>query len=104
MAGGYKTGAPQLRQAAKELEQGNVDLMNELKSFIQATDAVEGAWSGAAATAFQNLSRKFADDATKLNNSLNAMAEAVTGTAQAYEQQEDQASQAVSAITATLDN
>ena len=59
---------------------------------------------GAAATAFQNLSRKFADDATKLNNSLNSMAEAVTGTAQAYEQQEDQASQAVSAITATLDN
>ena len=101
---GYATGAPQLRSAAKEMEQKNVDLMNELKSFITACDAVEGAWTGAAATAFQNLSRKFADDATKLNTALNHIAEQVTGSAQAYEQQEEQSNSAISAITATLDN
>lgn len=101
---GYATGAPQLRQAAKEMEDGNVQLMNELKSFMTACDAVEGAWSGAAATAFQNLSRKFADDATQLNKALEQIAQQVTGSAQAYEQQEEQSNSAISAITATLDN
>jgi WXG100 family type VII secretion target len=89
--------------AAQEMEDGNVDLMEQLKQFISAVDAVEGAWKGAAHTAFQQLSQKFAADAKALNDNLLAISEAVTGSAQAYQQQEQAATESVSAISATLE-
>jgi WXG100 family type VII secretion target len=99
----YQTGHQELMTAAQEMEDGNVDLMDQLKQFISAVDAVEGAWKGAAHSAFQQLSQKFAQDSKALNDNLLAISEAVTGSAQAYQQQEQQATESVTAITATLD-
>lgn len=99
----YQTGHAELMTAAQEMEDGNADLMEQLKQFISAVDAVEGAWRGAAHTAFQQLAQKFAADSKALNENLLAISEAVTGSAQAYQAQEQQATESVSAIAATLD-
>jgi WXG100 family type VII secretion target len=99
----YQTGHAELMSAAQEMEDGNVDLMEQLKQFISAVDAIEGAWKGAAHTAFQQLSQKFAADSKALNDNLLAISEAVTGSAQAYQQQEQAATESVSAISATLE-
>jgi WXG100 family type VII secretion target len=103
MADGYQTGAPELMAAAQELEQSNADLMNELKMLAGSIDAVSGQWVGAAKTAFDTLTNSFQRDATTLNNKLNDIAEQVSGSATAYRAQEEQASQALSSINATLD-
>jgi WXG100 family type VII secretion target len=99
----YQTGSAELMAAAREMEDGNVDLMEQLRQFNAAVDAVEGAWAGAAHTAFQQLTTKFAADAKTLNDSLLDISEAVTGSATAYQQQEDAATADVNAIAATLD-
>jgi WXG100 family type VII secretion target len=103
MADGFQAGAPELRSAAGELMNSNADLMNELKLLANSVDAVSGQWVGAAKTAFDNLQIRFQEDAKTLNEKLVAMADQVTGSADAYVQQEEQASSSLSAITSTLD-
>lgn len=100
---GYQTGAPELKSAAQELETANADLMNELKMLNNSVEQVSGQWVGAAKTAFDNLQLRFSEDAKTLNDKLIVIAHEVSGSADAYTAQEEQASQSLSAITSTLD-
>lgn len=99
---GYQTGHAELIAAAGELQSSNEDLMEQLRQLATAVDAVGSQWEGMARTAFNNLITRFQQDATTLNNKLVDMAEAVTGSATAYQAQEDNAAQSLSAITNTL--
>lgn len=99
---GYQTGAPELMQAAKDLENGNQDLMQQLSQLASSIDAVGGQWEGAAASAFRNLTTRFQEDATTLNNKLLDISEAVTGSATEYQAQEDAANESLSQITTSL--
>lgn len=78
-------------------------LMDNGRKLAQAVDAVAGQWAGAAQQAFQNLMAAYSADFTKLNEALVTISENVTGSAHAYQQQEDAAAADVSAISATLD-
>jgi WXG100 family type VII secretion target len=99
---GYQTGHAELMRAAGDLETGNADLMQQLSQFISAAEGIAGSWQGAAATAFQNLQQRFANDSTTLNNKLLEIAEQVSGTATAYQAQEDAAQSSLSNITNAL--
>jgi WXG100 family type VII secretion target len=99
---GYKTGAPELITAGKNMENTNEQLMNSLKQLDGEVEAIAAAWSGQAHSAFHALMEKFGEDATNLNQNLNKIAEAIAGSAAAYTQQEEQSSQDVSAITSAL--
>lgn len=99
---GYTTGAPELQAAAKEMESGNADLMQQLSQLASSVEGVSGAWQGAAATAFHSLMARFSEDAKKLNDSLVQISEQVAGSATAYQAQEEQAQQSLSSITNTL--
>jgi WXG100 family type VII secretion target len=99
---GYQTGAAELLKAAGQMETTNDQLMNNLKKLSDEVEQVTSSWSGQAATAFQTLMSKFSEDATKLNKDLDTISHAVTGNAQAYRQQEDEAAQSVSAIASAL--
>ncbi|HVV19935.1 MAG TPA: WXG100 family type VII secretion target [Pseudonocardiaceae bacterium] len=99
---GYQTGAPELIQAGKQMEDTNEQLMNALKQLDSEVEGVAGAWAGQAHTAFQSLMEKFAGDAKNLNDALNQIAEAIAGSAKAYQQQEEQSAQDVSAIANAL--
>jgi WXG100 family type VII secretion target len=102
MAGGYTTGAAELTKAAQQMESTNTQLMNNLKKLSDEVEQVASSWKGQAATAFQTLMSKFSDDAQKLNKDLDTISQAVTGNANAYRQQEDEAAQSVSAIASAL--
>lgn len=99
---GYKTGAPELRQAAKHMEDTNQALQGNISRLGGILASTQGAWKGEAATSFHTLMERFQNDAKQLNDSLNSIAEQVTGSAQAYEQQEQEASQSLSKLTQTL--
>lgn len=98
---GFEVGSDQLRQAGKQLEDTNVQLMNQLKSLAAAVDSVD--WKGQAKVAFTTLMTNFQADAQKLNDSLVVIAEEITGSATEYDAQEANANSALSSITASLD-
>jgi WXG100 family type VII secretion target len=99
---GFATGSPELLQAAKQLEDGNAQLMAALAALSNEVEGIRGAWAGAASQAFNTLMEHFAQDAKKLNDDLNQIAEAVTGNAKAYQAREDEASQEISSIISGL--
>lgn len=103
MAGHYQTGHAELTSAAQELQDGNQDLMQQLSQLASAVDGVAGQWTGAANTAFNTLIQKFQADAKTLNEKLLDISEAVSGSATAYQAQEDQASESLSQIATTLE-
>lgn len=98
---GFQAGSDQLRQAGKELEDTNVQLMGQLRQLAAAVDAVD--WKGSAQVAFTTLMTNFSADAQKLNDSLVRIAEEIAGSATEYDAQEAAAQQNLSAITASLD-
>jgi WXG100 family type VII secretion target len=99
---GFQTGTPHLVQIAKDMEDTNVQLMNNLKQLAGEVEAVETKWGGVAHDAFQRLMERFQTDAKSLNDNLLQIAEAVTGNAKAYDAQEAQAEASISAITNAL--
>jgi WXG100 family type VII secretion target len=100
---GYQTGHPELKSAAEELVNGNSDLMQQLSQLATAVDGVAGQWTGAAHTAFNTLMGKFQADAKTLNDKLLVIAENVSGSADAYQRQEEQASESLSQISTALE-
>lgn len=99
---GYKTGAPELEKAAKDMEDSNQRLQQNISRLGQVMESTRGAWKGPAAGSFQTLMTRFQEDARKLNESLNRMAESVTGSAQSYRQQEEASQQSLSKLTQAL--
>ncbi|HWC83909.1 MAG TPA: WXG100 family type VII secretion target [Pseudonocardiaceae bacterium] len=99
---GYQTGAPELIQAGKQMESANEQLQANLKNVMSEVEGVAGAWSGQAHSAFVQLMDSFNTDAQKLNENLNKIAEAIAGSAQAYQRQEEESAQSVSSIASAL--
>jgi WXG100 family type VII secretion target len=99
---GYEAGAPELKQAAKQMEDANANLQGQLSKLASEVEGIAGSWRGDAHTAFQTLMGRFAEDAKKLNDSLVQIAEQVSLSSTEYEQQEAQANQSLSQITNIL--
>ena len=99
---GYEAGAPELKQAAKQMESANSDLQQQLSSLASEVEGIAGSWAGEAHTAFQTLMARFHEDAQKLNQALLQISEQVSATSTQYEQQEAQAQSSLSNITNTL--
>jgi len=99
---GYQTGAAELIQAGKNMNDTNQELQANLSQLANEVESIASAWQGQAATAFAQLMDAFQNDAKNLNDSLNKIAEAIAGSAQAYQQQEEESARSVSSITSTL--
>jgi len=101
--GDFATGTPELKKAADDMVQTNQQLQDAGSQLASAVEAVEGAWKGAAQQAFNTLMQQYAQDFKNLNDTLFNIAEQTTGSADTYQQQEDQAAQDISSIMSTLD-
>jgi WXG100 family type VII secretion target len=99
---GYQAGEPELRAAAKELEEGNTDLMEQLRQLMVAVEGIAGSWKGDAHLAFQALMNRFQEDAKVLNDKLVEISHEVAASADLYVRQEQEAAADLSAITQTL--
>lgn len=102
MAQGYQTGSAELKQAAQQMENTNEELQGNLSALGNVLGSVEGAWQGQAKKAFDTLMEHFMNDAKQLNQSLNTIAENVSGSADTYTQQEEESSQQLSQLSQTL--
>lgn len=102
MAGSFKTGTEELTQVSDQMVQANESLQDQGRQLAAAVDAVQGAWSGDAATAFTNLMTQYHDDFDKLNTALFNIAEQVSGSSRDYATQEETAASDISAILNTL--
>lgn len=96
------TGHAELKKAAGDMMNANGELQGQLSQLATAVDAVQGAWKGDAQIAFTQLMARYQEDAKKLNDSLANIAEAVSGSADIYQQQEEEAARSVSEITQAL--
>ena len=99
---GFQTGADELVKASQQMENTNQQLQSNLSQLAQEVESIQGVWVGEAATAFQTLMTHFQDGAKNLNDSLNQIAEAVSGSATAYRQQEQESQQSICAITQAM--
>jgi WXG100 family type VII secretion target len=99
---GYTTGVPELIQAGKNMEDANANLQSELSQLAGSVEGIAGAWKGSASQAFTTLMGRFQEDAKKLNDSLQNIAEQIAGSADVYQRQEEEAAQSISAITGAL--
>ncbi|WP_082468931.1 WXG100 family type VII secretion target [Sciscionella sediminilitoris] len=104
MAGHMKTGAPQLHQAAKDMENTNKELQTTISSVGRTIESIVESWKGVASGAFQELMNRYLQDAKTLNDSLNEIATQVSGSAAAYEQQEEESKQQLSKLSQALNN
>ncbi|HWE90215.1 MAG TPA: WXG100 family type VII secretion target [Pseudonocardiaceae bacterium] len=99
---GFQTGADELVKAAQQMENSNQQLQSNLSQLANEVEQIQGAWVGEAAAAFQTLMNHFNTDAKNLNDSLQQISEAVSGSATNYRQQEQEAQQSLSSITQAL--
>lgn len=103
LMGDFATGTPELLTAANQMVETNESLQDSGRILAQSVDAMQGVWKGNAAVAFNSLMEQFRNDFDTMNTALFNIAEQVTGSAQDYERQEEEAAADISAITSTLD-
>lgn len=94
----FTTGSTEMLQAVKTMEDVNQQLQGSLRALQGEVEQVAGAWKGSAATAFANLMARFNEDATKLNNDLQQISEAVSGNNKTYQANEENAQSSISGI------
>ena len=89
MTDGYTGTVQDFTDAQQKVTGVNEDVQATIKQVADTVMGLQGAWTGAAATAFQNMMVRFNDDATKLNQALLAIAEQLGAAGGTYQQQED---------------
>lgn len=89
MPDGYTGTVQDFTDAQQKVTGVNEDVQATIKQVADTVMGLQGAWTGAAATAFQNMMIRFNDDATKLNQALLAIADQLGQAGGTYQQQED---------------
>jgi WXG100 family type VII secretion target len=91
---GYETNVATMQQAAQHVDQVNQQIQGQLSSLLSKLEPLQGAWQSSAATSFQNLKQRWHDDATKLNQALQGIGEALKRSGQSYQATDDTHKQA----------
>lgn len=89
MAQQFTTGSSEMMAGVQSLQEMNDSLNASLRALQGEVEQVASAWSGSAATAFNTLMNRFNEDATKLNQNLQQMSEAMASNNKAYQASEE---------------
>src|SRR5262245_210376 len=103
MPDGYTGTVQDFTDAQQKVTGVNEDVQATIKQVADTVMGLQGAWAGAAATAFQNLMGRFNDDATKLNQALLAIAEQLGAAGGTYQAQEDAKLDSFGGLSGRLD-
>ncbi|KJK52647.1 hypothetical protein UK23_03325 [Lentzea aerocolonigenes] len=101
-AGGYGASAEELDALAKQIISVDGDTQATLRTVSNAVDGIASSWQGGAAQAFASLMGRFHEDASKLQEALRGIAEQMSGSAQTYIKQEEEATQLSTQISNRL--
>jgi len=102
MAAGYTGTVSDFTNAHQKVTSVREDVDGTLKSVRDQVAGLQGEWAGQAATAFNNLMMRFDQDAVKLNQALQAIADQLAAAGSTYEQQEESKNQAFGNISSQL--
>lgn len=89
MAGSFGTDPAVMQKAAQQVRQVSDDISQELRSLVGNLEPVAASWKGSAASAFQQLMIRWNDDAGKLTQALQGIAEMLDSTQKNYSQIEE---------------
>ncbi|MEV6714307.1 WXG100 family type VII secretion target [Lentzea sp. NPDC051208] len=94
--------AAELDALAKRIISVDESTQGTLRQVSGAVDQVGATWKGESATAFKTLMDRFNEDARKLSQALNTIAESIASSADVYARQEEDNKSSISGITARL--
>ncbi|MFI5534588.1 WXG100 family type VII secretion target [Kitasatospora sp. NPDC051853] len=75
---------------ANRIGEVNASVQGEIQRLNTLVDEIKAGWRGQAAAAYQQLQTRFNEDATKLNQVLDEIRQAIVATTQAYTATEEE--------------
>lgn len=102
MAGFFGTTTEEMQRAGNHVQSVNQAVQADLSSLRGQLTPLAGMWRGAAATEFTRLMARWDASAAQLNEALRGIGESIRGSAQSYQQQEDEQLASMSSIRAAL--
>ncbi len=91
-----------MHQASLHVRDVNQQIQSQLSSLMGQLDGLPGAWKGAAAMSFVTLQNRWNQDATRLNNALSDIADAIAISKTGYHFADQEQSDHFSTITNAL--
>lgn len=100
--GGFGTRTTEMARAGRHVLAVNEAIQTELRTLRARVEAMNGLWSGEAATAFRQLMARWDGDARALADALTGIGQALGASGTTYEVQEAEQRSAFSSITSAL--
>ena len=103
MAGSqYELSFEEMDAAGRHVLDTNQNIQSTLSQLKGNLAPLQGAWTGAASTAFTNLMVRWDDAAQRLNAALESIGTSIQASSTSYQAQEEEHSQTMSTITQSL--
>ncbi|KQV16148.1 MULTISPECIES: WXG100 family type VII secretion target [unclassified Kitasatospora] len=90
MSGQFTTTADEMIAFANRIGEVNSSVQGEIQRLNTLVDEIKQGWQGQAAAAYQQLQTRFNEDATKLNQVLDEIRQAIEATTKQYAQTEEE--------------
>ncbi|WP_157550810.1 WXG100 family type VII secretion target [Nocardioides jensenii] len=87
---GFNTSQDAMAAGAAHVDEAAQQVQGQINTLRTEVETMLGGWGGNAAAAFTGLHQNFESQATRINNSLIAMQEALVSTRTTYASQEEQ--------------
>lgn len=102
MAGSFATSQEAMAAGAAHVDEATQLVQGQISSLRTEVETMLGGWGGNAASAFTGLHQNFEGQATRINNALVAMQEALVSTRSTYVNQEEQETSAISSLSGQI--
>jgi WXG100 family type VII secretion target len=100
--GSFRTELPGLSAAANHVSEVKGEISGQLSQLMDRLAPLEGSWQGQAAASFHILQQRWIEDANKLSQALDGIAEKLRQSEKGYAQSEEAGATAFSQITNRL--
>lgn len=94
----YTTTEEEMRAFGNRIATVNSSIQGEISRLQQVIDNITSGWKGQAATAYNNLQQQVNEDATKLNQILGEIREAIDTTTSNYQASEEEQTSSISQV------
>jgi WXG100 family type VII secretion target len=98
----YTTSQEIMAQGAAKVDEATQQIQGHIQALRSEVETMMGGWRGEAASAFTQVHNSFEEQATKINNALRQMHEALLATNRTYTNQESSQSQTLSGLAGQI--
>lgn len=99
----FETQLPTMQQASQHVYDVNQQIQTQLSNLLNRLEPLMSSWQGEAAGSFQNLKRRWHDNATTLNRALQGIGDELKQSHQTYQTHEADNVQGVTHVLTNLD-